>query len=158
MTQPKTTKQASTKQPAAAQPLVEPYLSFAGRCEEAMGFYRDALGAELEFLMRFDEAPEAPPPGMVPEGWGRKVMHASLRIGACRVMASDGCGGAPSFTGFSLSLTLPTVAELDRAFAALSAGGQVTMPLGKTFWSARFGMLTDRFGVGWMLTVPVSPA
>ena len=148
---------SNTGTKSADGPLVEPYLSFAGRCEEALEFYRRALGAEVEFLMRFDEAPEAPARGTVPEGFGRKVLHASLRIGECRVMASDGCGGEASFAGFSLSLTFPTVRELDRAFAALADGGTVTMPLGPTFWSERFGMLTDRFGVGWMLTVRAAP-
>lgn len=137
-------------------PLIQPYLFFNGRCEEAVEFYKNALGARVEMLMRFRESPEAPPPGTTPPGWDDKVMHASFHIGGSLVMASDGCGPeSASFSGFSLSLAVASEAEADRAFAALAEGGQVTMPLGKTFWSPRFGMLTDRFGIGWMInTVP----
>jgi PhnB protein len=134
-------------------PLVETYLFFSGRCEEAVNFYTAAVGARLEMLMRFKESPDAPPPGMVPPGWDDKVMHASFRLGDTRVMASDGCQPGTSFNGFSLSLSVATEAEARRAFDALAEGGQVTMPLGKTFWSPCFGMLTDRFGVGWMVTL-----
>lgn len=131
---------------------IQPYLFFAGNCEEAIEFYRKALGAEVDMMMRFRESPEPPPPGMVPEGWDDKVMHASFRVGGALVMASDGCGEDPQkFEGFSLSLTVPDGATADRMFGALADGGQVTMPLGKTFWSPRFGMLTDRFGVNWMI-------
>lgn len=133
--------------------VVQPYLMFSGRCEEAIEFYRKALNAELQMLMRFKESPDPPPPGMVPPGWENKVMHASLRVGESVVMASDGCGEAPAFKGFSLSLSVPTEAEADRAFSALADGGKVQMPLTKTFWSPRFGMLEDRFGVGWMINV-----
>lgn len=132
---------------------VEAYLFFNGRCEEAIGFYQKAIGAKVEMLMRFQESPEPPPPGMTPPGWENKIMHSSLRIGDTIVMASDGCGESKGFEGFSLSLTLANEAEVDRAFAALSEGGKVTMPPGKTFWSPRFGMLEDRFGVGWMVGV-----
>jgi PhnB protein len=133
---------------------VQSYLFFDGRCEEAVEFYKKALGARVEMLMRFKEAPDPPPPGMVPPGFENKVMHASLRIGDTVVMASDGCTeAAPSFKGFSLSLALAKEADADRYFAALADGGQVQMPLGKTFWSPRFGMVTDRFGVGWMINV-----
>jgi PhnB protein len=104
-------------------------------------------------LLRFKESPDPVPAGMVPPGWEDKVMHASLRIGEAVVMASDGCESVGEFKGFSLSLSVPTEAEADRAFATLSEGGRVTMPLGKTFWSPRFGMLVDRFGVGWMVGV-----
>lgn len=134
--------------------IIQPYLFFNGRCEEAIEFYRQALGAEVQMMMRYKESPDPPPPGMVPSGWEDKVMHASLRIGETVVMASDGCGDGSSFEGFSLSLSLPTGAEVDRAFNALATGGKVTMPLSKTFWSPRFGMLEDKFGVGWMITVP----
>ena len=134
--------------------LVQPYLFFDGRCEEAIEFYRSALGAELTMLMRFKESPDPPPPGMIPPGSENKVMHASLRIGETIVMASDGgCSGHTSFRGFSLSITAPDAAAADRMFAALAEGGQVQMPLGKTFWSPRFGMVADRFGVGWMVNV-----
>ncbi len=135
--------------------LVQPYLFFGGRCEEAITFYRTTLGAQVEMLMRFKESPEPPPPGMMPPDWGEKVMHATLSIGGAKIMASDGCGGseATGFAGFSLSLSLPDEAAAQRAFTALAEGGKVEMPLGKTFWSPCFGMLTDRFGVGWMVNV-----
>ena len=132
---------------------VEAYLFFNGRCEEAIEFYRKALGAEVQMLMRFKESPEPHPPGTMPPNWDNKVMHASLRVGETILMASDGCGDKPAFEGFSLSFAAPTEAEAQRAFAALSEGGQVRMPLTKTFWSPCFGMLADRFGVGWMVTV-----
>jgi PhnB protein len=132
---------------------IQPYLFFNGRCEEAIEFYRRALGANLEMLMRFKESPDPPPPGTVPPGWEDKVMHASLRVGEAVLMASDGCAAEPSFGGFSLSITPPDVATAERTFAALAEGGRVTMPLGRTFWSPCFGMLTDRFGVGWMINV-----
>ena len=134
--------------------LVQPYLFFDGRCEEAVTFYRDALGAKVEMVMHYKDCPDTPPPGMVPPGSENKVMHASFRIGETTVMASDGhCQGHPSFQGFSLSITVPSEAEADRAFGALAEGGKVSMPLGKTFFSPRFGMVTDRFGVGWMVIV-----
>ncbi|GIL03800.1 MAG: VOC family protein [Betaproteobacteria bacterium] len=130
---------------------VEPYLFFEGTCEKAIEFYRKALGAELEMLMRYKEAPEPPPPGMVPPGWDDKVMHASFRIGESRVMASDDCTLQAKPGGFSLSIAASDVAQGERLFKALADGGKVTMPFGKTFWSPGFGMLTDRFGIGWMV-------
>ena len=133
--------------------FVEPYLFFNGNCDQAVDFYRKALGAEVEMTMRYKESPEPPPPGMVPSNWGDKIMHTSFHIGATRIMASDGCGDGAGFGGFALSLTFATPAEATRAFAALAEGGKITMPLGKTFWSPCFGMLADRFGVGWMITV-----
>jgi PhnB protein len=136
---------------------VEVYLFLAGRTEEVIEFYKSAVGAQVEMLMRFKESPEPPPPGMLAPGWENKVMHSSFRIGETVVMASDGCGTEPKecqgFSGFSLALAVKTEAEADRAFNALAAGGQVTMPLNKTFWSPRFGMLTDKFGIGWMINV-----
>jgi PhnB protein len=132
---------------------IEPYLFFNGRCDEAVEFYKKALGAEVLMLMRYKESPEPPPPGMVPAGWDNKIMHTSLRIGNANVMASDGCSDGVNFQGFSLSLTVANEAEAKRAFTALSDGGQVQMPLGKTFWSPCFGMVADRFGVGWMVSV-----
>jgi PhnB protein len=136
-------------------PIVQPYLFFNGNCEQAVEFYRAALGAQVEFTMRYKESPEPPPPDMVPPGFENKIMHTSFRIGETTVMASDGCtADKPSFEGFSLSLSVPNEKEADRAFAALSNGGQVRMPLTKTFWSPRFGMVQDRFGVGWMVSVP----
>jgi PhnB protein len=133
---------------------VEPYLFFDGRCEEAIELYRKVLGASVDMLMRFKDSPEPPRPGMVPPGSENKIMHASLRIGDARIMASDGqCQGKPHFDGFSLSITAANEAEAKRIFAALSEGGQVRMPLAKTFFSPSFGMLADRFGVGWMVIV-----
>jgi PhnB protein len=135
--------------------IVQNYLFFDGRCEEAIDFYRRALGAEVAMLMRYKDSPEPCPEGMVPPGSDNKVMHACLRIGETQVMASDGsCQGKPSFAGFALSLTAANEAEADRLFAALADGGQVQMPLGKTFFAPRFGMVADRFGVSWMVLVP----
>jgi PhnB protein len=130
---------------------VQPYLFFNGRCEEAIEFYRKTLRAEVPMLMRFKESPEAPPPGKVPPGWENKIMHANLRIGDTEVMASDGCEQGARFQGFALSLTARDDAEAGRLFAALADGGQVQMPLSKTFFASQFGMLTDRFGVSWMV-------
>ena len=130
---------------------VQPYLFFDGRCEEAVEFYRRALGAEVTMLMRFKESPD---PAGVPAGGEDKVMHMSFRIGESTVLASDGqCLGGPTFQGFSLSLTVPNDAEAERLFASLADGGQVQMPLMKTFFSPRFGMVADRFGVAWMIYV-----
>jgi PhnB protein len=133
---------------------IEPYLFFEGRCEEAIEFYRRALGAEVNFMMRFKESPELQP-GMCAPGSENKICHATLRIGDATIMASDGrCAGKPDFKGFSLSLAAADEAEADRLFAALADGGQVQMPLMKTFYSPRFGMVTDRFGMSWMVIVP----
>ena len=132
--------------------LVQPYLFFDGRCEEAIEFYRAALGAKVTMLMRFKENPEPMPPDMCPPGSDDKVMHASFTIGETTLMASDGMNkGSPVFQGFSLSLSVPSDAEAQRLFSALSAGGKVQMPLGKTFWTSSFGMLQDKFGVPWMV-------
>jgi PhnB protein len=134
--------------------LVQPYIFFGGRCEEALEFYKSAIGAEVDMLMRYKDSPEPTPPGMLAEGFEDKVMHTSFRVGETTLMASDGCSqDDANFNGFRLSLSVPNEAEADRAFAALAAGGEVQMPLTKTFWSLRFGMLTDRFGLGWMINV-----
>jgi PhnB protein len=130
---------------------VEPYLFFEGRTEEAVEFYKKALGAKVEMMMRNKESP-APPPGNPPAD---KVMHASFTIDGGRVMASDGvCSGKPSFAGFSLSVERKNKEEAERTFKALAEGGQVKMPLTKTFFSPAFGMVADRFGVHWMVIVP----
>jgi PhnB protein len=130
---------------------VEPYLFFEERCEEAIEFYRRTLGAEVTMLARFKESPD---PGMCLPGAEEKVMHANLRIGDTTMMVSDGrCEGPPAFQGFSLSLTAADDAEAGRLFAALAGGGQVQMPLTKTFFSSSFGMVADRFGVSWMIIV-----
>lgn len=137
----------------ANDPSVEVYLFYNGRCEEALEFYRQAIGAEVEMKMRYSESPEPPPPGMTPPNWGNKIMHATFRVGQSRVMASDGCGEKPGFDGFSLSISVPKEADADRVFKALAAGGTIRMPLSKTFWSPKFGMLQDKFGIGWMVSV-----
>jgi PhnB protein len=135
---------------------IQPYLFFGGRCEEAIEFYRKALGAELRMMARFKDAPMKQPD--LPECFEDKVMHASLQIGETLLMASDGrCEGQQSFEGFSLSITVAEDAEAERVFAALAEGGLVTMPLEKTFWAPKFGMLQDRFGVGWMISVMHKP-
>lgn len=133
--------------------VIEPYLFFSGRCEEAVKFYQKALGAELQMMMRYKESPEPPPPGMIPSNWGDKIMHASMKIGSSIVMASDGCGEGGKLEGFSLSISVNTEAEAKKIYAALSEGGQANMPLTKTFWSPCFGMLEDKFGIGWMVSV-----
>jgi PhnB protein len=130
---------------------LQPYLFFDGRCEEAIAFYQSALGAEVTMLMRYKDCPQ---PDMISPGSGEKVMHANLRIGGSTVLASDGqCKGQPNFQGFAVSITAADPAEAERLFAALSDGGQVQMPLAETFFSPRFGMLADRFGVSWMVYV-----
>ncbi|MFC3695326.1 VOC family protein [Chenggangzhangella methanolivorans] len=129
---------------------LEPYLFFNGRAEEAIVFYETHLGATREMLLRFNESPDPAPPGVVPEGFESKVMHASLIVGGSRLLISDGCDPTPaSFSGFSLALNVDGVAAAERAFNALAEGGSVLMPLGKTFFAASFGMVTDRFGVSW---------
>lgn len=130
---------------------VQPYLCFEGRCEEAVEFYRKALDAEITMLMRFKESPD---PGMCSPGTLEKVMHMSFRVGDTTLLASDGrCSGQANFQGISLSLTVPNDAEAERRFASLADGGQVQMPLTKTFFSSSFGMVADRFGVQWMVFV-----
>jgi len=136
-----------------SNPLIQPYLMFGGRCEEALEFYRTALGAQIDMLMRYQDSPEAPPPGMLPPGFENKVMHASFRVGGNVLMASDGCEQGQEFNGFSLSISVAGETEAKRFFSALADGGTVQMPLEKTFWSPCFGMLTDRFGVSWMINV-----
>ena len=134
---------------------VQTHLCFEGRCEEAVEFYRKALGAEVTTLVRFKDMPGPHPPGAIPPGAEDKVMHVTFRVGDSTVMASDGrCGGAPTFQGFSLSLDATSDAEAKRLFDALSDGGQVQMPLGKTFFASSFGMVADRFGVSWMVIRP----
>lgn len=139
--------------------LVQPYLHFDGRCEEAIEFYAQAVGARTEMLMRYRESPEAPPPGVNLAGKEDWVMHASFRIGDSVVMASDDCAGKHGgFAGFQLSLTVADETEAGQRFVALAQGGQVKMPLRPTFYSPAFGMLTDRFGVNWMVIVMGPPA
>jgi PhnB protein len=128
---------------------VQPYLFFDGRCEEALEFYRTALGAEILMLMRYKESPD---PNSCAPGSGEKIMHCTFRVGPVNLMASDGnCGNKPVFEGFSLALTVSSEAEAQKFYNALAKDGQVQMPLTKTFFSPSFGMVADRFGVGWMI-------
>ena len=136
-------------------PTILPYLFFGGRCEEALAFYKTALGAQVDFLMLFKDSPTPMPPGMLAPGFENKVMHVTFRIDGNVLMASDGCDEDAGFKGFALSLALPTEAEAKRVFNALAEGGKVNMPLGRTFWSPCFGMVNDRFGVSWMVTIAV---
>jgi len=130
---------------------VTPYLFLDGRCEEAIEFYKKTLGAKVEMMMRFKESPD---PGMCPAGGENKIMHSCVKIGGTSVMASDGRNqGKPKFEGFALSINAKDEAEADRTFAALADGGKVQMPLEKTFFAKRFGMVADKFGVGWMVIV-----
>ena len=154
-------KPAARSKPAAsapppAAPQVQPYLFFNGRCDEAIAFYGSALDARVAGLFRFKDSPDQ---SMVKPGWGEKVMHAELRIAGATVLVSDGGDeGPPRFDGFSLSLTVPDEAEAERRFNALAESGKVTMPLMKTFFAPRFGMVDDRFGVSWMVHVTPPPA
>ncbi|MCF8495781.1 MAG: VOC family protein [Alphaproteobacteria bacterium] len=143
----------ATKKDGISQ-SIEPYLFFGGRCEEALEFYKSELDAQVGAVMRFRDNPEPPPPGVVPPGFEDKIMHCVFRIRGTAIMASDGCGEEPGFKGFSLTLSVPSEKEAARVFGLLSNGGQVQMPLKKTFWSPCFGMVTDRFGVSWMVMVP----
>ncbi len=133
---------------------IQPYLFFEGRAEEAAGFYQKVFGAELQMLMRYKDSPDPCPEGMIPPGAENKVMHMSLKIGDAIVLGSDGhCSGEPAFQGFALTYVAKDAADADRVFGALSDGGAVRMPLGKTFFSPRFGMVADRFGVLWNVIV-----
>jgi PhnB protein len=136
---------------------IQPYLFFDGRCQEALDFYVSALGAKVEALIRFKDSPEPPDPAKVPPGAANNIMHSSFRIGDSVVMASDGFGkGNPVFQGFSLSISVTSDAEADRLFSAIAKNGKITQPLVKTFFASSFGMVTDKFGVPWM--VVTSPA
>ena len=132
---------------------ITPYLFFAGRCDEAIEFYRTALGADVEMVMRFSESPEPVPPGVLPKGFEEKVMHATVRIKGVRIMMSDGTDDSLSFEGFRLALAVTSEPEAQAAFQALADGGRVDVPLTKTFWSPCYGMVTDRFNIGWIVMV-----
>ncbi|MEY4099088.1 MAG: hypothetical protein RL300_259 [Pseudomonadota bacterium] len=134
--------------------MIQPYLFFSGRCDEALDFYKTALDAEVDMLMRFDQSPDPVPAGMLQAGFEAKVMHCQFRVGNTTVMASDGCDDKAVFSGFSLALSVPSEAEADRVFDSLSQQGTVIMPLNKTFWSPRYGMVKDKFGIHWMVMVP----
>ena len=130
---------------------VQPYIFFDGKCEEALDFYKSAIGATVDMMMRFKEAPDQ---SQMQPNTGEKVMHAAFHVGTTQVLASDGhCAGKPSFQGFGLALNAKNDTEAEKLFTAVGTGGQVLQPLTKTFFSPRFGMLTDRFGVMWMVLV-----
>lgn len=130
---------------------VEPYIFFGGRCEEALEFYAKVMGGEILGLMRFSDSPE---PYSVQPGKENKIMHASVRVGQTTFMASDGsCEGEQGFDGFSMAIKVPDQAAAERVFNALAEGGKVKMPLTKTFWTSGFGMLEDKFGLGWMVSI-----
>jgi PhnB protein len=136
--------------------IIQPQVFFEGRCEEAIEFYKRALGAEVQMLMRFKDAPPQQKGGCTPPaGSENKIMHAQIRIGETIMLMSDArCSGQPKFEGFSLTLTMPTSSEVVKTFAMLSEGGQVQMPLDKTFFTEMFGMVVDKFGVFWSVLTP----
>lgn len=138
-------------------PTITPYLFFAGRCGEALEYYREKLGAQIDYVMKFSDSPERPPEGMLQQGFENKIMHASLRLLGIPLMASDGTDDKNRFDGFRLAVSVGTEEEAHRVFSALADGGNVIMPLAKTFWSPCYGMLDDRFGLGWMVMVPGEP-
>lgn len=132
---------------------IHPYLFFNGNCEAALEFYKTALNAEVDMVMRYRDNPDSPPSDTIPEGYDDKIMHASFRIGDAMIMVSDGCGETSTFAGFSLHLGTATADDAKRFFNALCEGGQITMPLETTFWSPLFGIVQDRFGVSWMVSL-----
>lgn len=134
---------------------VHSYLFFEGRCEEALEFYKKALGAKPGMLMRYGDSPESCPEGMLPPGSDNKIMHGEITIGETMVMVSDGrVSGKPNFDGFSLSVNFTDSKDAEKAFNALADGGEIGMPLGPTFFAITFGMVKDRFGMNWMVIVP----
>lgn len=141
---------------ATQSATIMPYLFFSGRCEEALAYYERAIGAKIGQVMRFNESPDAVPEGLLPPGFETKIMHSDFTVGNQMIMASDGCDDRSTFQGFRLAISVATAEDADRIFNALAEGGTVDMPLGPTFWSPRYGMVTDKFTVGWM--VMVSPA
>lgn len=130
---------------------IQPYVFFDGRCEEALEFYQQSVGAEIGMLLRYRDNPD---PSTNPPGAEDNIMHGEMRIGESTVLVSDGhCGGSPTFEGFALTLIAKSVEESERLYKALEEGGQVLVPLGKSFFSPSFGMLTDQFGVMWLVYV-----
>lgn len=141
--------------PAPALPLVQTYLFFSGKCEEALNFYAKHLGAKTGIMLRFNESPDPIPEGMIPAGFENKIMHCDFTIGSTTFMASDGClTSEAESTNFALSLMVKTQEEAQKTFNALAEGGKVLMPLDKTFWSPCYGQVKDRFGLVWMVTIP----
>ena len=134
---------------------IQAYLSFGGRCEEALAFYKKSIGAEVTSMLRWKESPD--PAMKAPPGYEEKIMNAAFRIGQTELMADDGMGPKEAeFKGMSLAIEVASDAEAKQIFTALGEGGAVTMPLMKTFWTSSFGMLTDQFGVPWMVNVEAS--
>jgi PhnB protein len=139
--------------------FIQPYLYFNGRCEEAINFYKQALGAEVTFMMRYDESPDPQSKAMMTPGTEKKIMHSNVQIRDTQIMMSDGrCDGAvPKFDGISLTVNV-SADEAEKVFNALGAGGQVQMPLCETFFAHKFGMVADKFGVSWLLLAGKEPA
>ena len=130
-------------------PVLDSYIFFDGNCAEALRFYERTLGGKVEASMSYGQSPQ---PDQCPSGSSDRIMHASLSVGGRRLMASDvPAGQGKPMQGFALSLNYPTASEAREVFDALSAGGTMTMPFGKTFWAEGFGMFTDRFGTPWMV-------
>lgn len=136
---------------------VQPYLFFSGHCEEALNFYHTAVGAKIGMIMRFNESPAPLPPGILQAGFENKIMHSEFKIGESTILASDGCDDKTKHSGFSLAIVARNESEAKRTFDGLSKGGSIQMPLSKTFWSPSYGMLTDKFGISWMVMV-LNPA
>ena len=131
---------------------VQAYINFGGRCEEALAFYKASIGAEVSNLMRWKESPD--PMMKAPAGYGEKIMNVTFKIGSTTLMADDGMGSEKiEYKGFTLAIEVADDAEAKRVFVALGEGGNVQMALAKTFWTSSFGMLTDKFGVPWMVNV-----
>ncbi len=143
-----------TSNQSTTMPTVYPYLYFAGRCEEALAFYKEVMSAQIDSVFLFKDSPEPIPTGLLQDGFEKKVMHCSFHIGKTTLLASDGCNDSTVISGFSLNYTVSTEAEARRVFDLLAHGGQIRMPMDKTFWSPCYGMVTDRFGVSWMVMVP----
>jgi PhnB protein len=136
---------------------VQPYLSFQGRAQEALDFYKAAVGAKVDMVMHFKDAPKEMQAQMPPTSMD-KVMHAAFHVGDTQLFATDGeCMGSPSFTGISLTINASSNEEAEKVFAALGKGGQTTMPMSETFFAHRFGVLADKFGVKWMVLNPKNP-
>ncbi len=134
---------------------VQPYLSFEGRAQEAIDFYQSALGAKVEVIMHFKDAPPDMQAHMPHKD---KIMHAAFKVGDTTIMASDGqCNGKSQFSGVTLTLNATSSGEAEKLFNALAAGGKVNMPMSETFFAHRFGMVADKFGVGWMVLNPKTP-
>lgn len=133
---------------------IKNYLFFSGRCEEALNFYQQHLGASINFMMRFNENPDPMPEGMLQDGFENKIMHAEFNLANMVIYASDGCNDAENFSGFRLALIIQKKEDAERIFSALATGGKIDMPLMKTFWSPLYGQVTDQFGVGWMVMLP----